>query len=225
MWVASRPYVWTWEVTELTCRGRIFHSLQLLDNRGIVRFLTRAAYLPVSTVSRTVWFPPILLLSGCSELFAWSWCVQGVKLAIHFHAILMLRKELYLHSPICLYVVVLNWSIRQFNLLCLLIIGDYFVLWCTNYIIKRFSSSSFWSFTFPGHWWRRKFTERGDITSQYSVTFAVMVMRTSNVKLVILTGKIMSCNMVQYKMYRAHIHSRCSRVIGEKAWQASTLLW
>jgi hypothetical protein len=74
-------------------------------------------------------------------------------------------------------------------------------------------------------------TERGcllecaAIKSQYSVTFTVMVMRTSNVKLVILTGKIMSCNVVKYKTYRVHIHSRCSGVIGERAWQARTLLW
>jgi hypothetical protein len=115
-WIAFRPYIWTWEVTELTCRGGIFHSLQWLDNRGVVRFLTRAAYLLVSSVSRTVWFPPILLLCGCWELFAWSWRVQCVKLATHFHAVLMLRKELYLHSPICLYVVVLHWSHDSFTL-------------------------------------------------------------------------------------------------------------
>jgi hypothetical protein len=72
---------------------------------------------------------------------------------------------------------------------------------------------------------RRCSLKRGGTTSHYSVTFTVMVMRTSNVKLVILTGTIMSCNIVEYIMYRAHIHSRCSRVIGEKAWQARRLLW
>ena len=48
-----------------------------------------------------------------------------------------------------------------------------------------------------------------------------MVMRTTNVKLLILTGMIMNINMAEHVMYRAYIHSRCSRMIGEKEGVAS----
>jgi len=162
--------------------------------------------------------------SGCWELFAWSWCVQGVKLATHFHAVLGLRKELYLHSPICLYVMALNWSHDSFNLYVywLLII----ILFCgaQNILLNISAVDRFDHLRFPDTE-RGCLLEFGGLTSQYSVTFTVMGMRTSNVKLVILTGKILSCNMVEYKMYRAHIHSSSSHVIGEKAWQAGRLLW
>jgi hypothetical protein len=57
-----------------------------------------------------LWGPPSLLSNGYRGLVSLGKYGRGVKLTIHLYLVRRLRMmELYLHSPIHLYAVVLNY--------------------------------------------------------------------------------------------------------------------
>jgi hypothetical protein len=69
-------------------------------------------FLPAPQCEDRLWGPPSLISNGYHGLFPQGKSGRDVKLTTHLHLVLRLRMvELYLHILICLYGIVLNYTI------------------------------------------------------------------------------------------------------------------